>query len=471
MLYNSLQFFFFYIIVTIAYWNLPNKYRWQLLLLSSCYFYMVYIPKYILVLGCTILIDYISGIYIEKISNKHVKKSLLIVSLLSNIGILLFFKYFNFLNESLDNLLSLSSHHTPFPFLDFILPIGLSFHTFQAMSYIIEVYRGNYKAEKHFGIYALYVMFYPQLVAGPIERPQNILWQFHKEQKFNFEDMKSGLMQMAFGLLKKVVIADRIAEIVDQVYKDPKAHNGKTLLVATVLYSFQIYCDFSAYSDIGIGAARTMGYKLVRNFNAPYISTSIGEFWNKWHMSLSTWFRDYLYIPLGGSRVPVARKYLNLMIVFLVSGLWHGASWTFIIWGALHGTFLIVENIKDDILKKLEITVRSNLFIKTLQCLSIFMLVTFAWIFFRSPDIATSKTILQNIFSYSIFGSFEFNLINKFSLFFSFLLIVLLLFKEKYVPVIPTKNTGVFYLVFCVTLIVSYLFGVFNNAQFIYFQF
>ena len=221
MLYNSLQFLLFYIMVTILYWNLPDKGRWLLLLLASCYFYMAFVPEYILILGFTIVIDYIAGICLEKATNAHVRKGLLVLSLIANIGVLALFKYFNFFNANLDKVLSYASLHSPFPSLTILLPIGLSFHTFQAMSYTIEVYRGNYKAEKHFGIYTLYVMFYPQLVAGPIERPQNVLWQFHLSHKWSFENMKSGLMQMAFGLFKKVVIADRLAEIVDKVMQAP----------------------------------------------------------------------------------------------------------------------------------------------------------------------------------------------------------------------------------------------------------
>jgi alginate O-acetyltransferase complex protein AlgI len=471
MLYNSLQFLLFYIIVTLLYWYIPNKYRWLLLLLASCYFYMSFVPVYILILGFTIFIDYFAGILLEKTNNQKAKKLLLLLSLTTNIGILAVFKYYNFFNSAFDALLSTSTHHTPFPFLKILLPIGLSFHTFQAMSYTIEVYRGNHKAERHFGIYALYVMFYPQLVAGPIERPQNILWQFHKNHVYSFEDLKSGLMQMAFGLFKKVVIADRIAEIVDRVYVDPKSQNGKTLLITAILYSFQIYCDFSGYSDIGIGAAKTMGFKLVNNFNVPYLSRSISEFWHKWHMSLSTWFRDYLYIPLGGSRVSIPRKYFNLMIVFLISGLWHGANWTFIIWGALHGLLLITEDIKNNLYRKTKYNVKNNWFTRIVQTAGIFSLVTLAWIFFRSPNLATTIVVFQRIFSQSFFCAFNHNIATLQLLIFSFSLIIFLMIKEYYFLAIPTRNTPLFYLTFVFLIVACYLFGVFNNTQFIYFQF
>jgi len=471
MLFNSLQFLLFFIIITLLYWYVPPKGRWLLLLLASCYFYMAFVPVYILILGFTIIIDYIAGIYIESASNLKTRKLLLILSLAANIGVLIFFKYFNFFNATLDTVLSASAHHTPFPYLKFLLPLGLSFHTFQAMSYTIEVYRRNQKAEKHFGIYALYVMFYPQLVAGPIERPQNMLWQFHANHKYDFEKMKSGLMQMAFGLLKKVVIADRLGEIVDRAYAAPNAQNGKTLFLVTFLYSFQIYCDFSGYSDIAIGAARTMGFKLMDNFNVPYLSASLSEFWSKWHISLSTWFKDYLYIPLGGSRVSSGRKYLNLAVVFLISGLWHGANWTFVIWGALHGSFLIVENIANQFTGAREKPRSWILFLRILKIIGVFLLVTLAWIFFRSPNLFVAKTILGKIFSQSIFGAFNYEIVNRPVLVFSFLLIIILMIKEYFLLIIPTRNTAIFYVTFSLILFTCYLFGVFNNVQFIYFQF
>lgn len=431
---------------------------------------MAFIPKYILILGFTIVIDYIAGICLENISNKLYKKVFLIISLVANIGILAVFKYYNFLNENFNYLLSHFNKHSPLPMLQILLPIGLSFHTFQAMSYTIEVYRGNQKAERHFGIYALYVMFYPQLVAGPIERPQNVLWQFHKKQEYDFENIKSGLMQMAFGLFKKVVIADRLAMLVDNVYANPSSKNGATVILACVFYSFQIYCDFSGYSDIGIGASKTMGIKLMDNFNNPYLSKSVGEFWSRWHISLSTWFRDYLYIPIGGNRVKVARWYLNLMIVFLISGLWHGANWTFIIWGGIHGIYLIFGIMKDKFLSKNGIQIPRNLLTTSLNTVTTFTLVTFAWIFFRSSNLEIVKIIASKIFSFSLKDSNE-SVMNKYEIVFSILLIVLLVLKEKYYNNISTKNTVKFYFLFGLISVCCYLFGVFNNKQFIYFQF
>jgi alginate O-acetyltransferase complex protein AlgI len=294
MLFNSLQFIFFFIVVTLAYFSLPHRGRIWLLLLASCYFYAVFKPIYILILFVTIVVDYFAGILIADATGKK-RKWLLILSLITNIGFLAYFKYYNFLNTNLAIILSKFDTPTPFAFLDFALPIGLSFHTFQAMSYTIEVYRGNQKAEKDFTIYALYVMFYPQLVAGPIERPQNLLWQFHSYFKYDFGNLKEGLMRIAWGMFKKVVIADRLALVVDYCYDNPQDHNGLTLLIGTIFFTFQIYCDFSGYSDIALGTARAMGFKLMENFDTPYFSTSISEFWRRWHISLSGWFRDYIY--------------------------------------------------------------------------------------------------------------------------------------------------------------------------------
>ena len=336
MLFNSFHFFFFFIIVTSLYFLFPHKFRWALLLAASCYFYMAFIPVYILILGFTIVIDYFAGIWLEKSEGKK-RKYFLIASLIANIGVLAIFKYYNFLNNNLSDLLNSFGYNNSIPNLSIILPIGLSFHTFQAMSYTIEVYRGNQKAERNFGIYSLYVMFYPQLVAGPIERPQNLIHQFYEKHYFDYERVVEGLKLMLWGLFMKLVIADRLAIYVNAVYNNSAQHSGITLLVATVFFAFQIYCDFAGYSSIAIGAARVMGFNLMTNFNRPYFSTSISEFWKRWHISLSSWFKDYLYISLGGNRVSIPRWYLNLFIVFVISGLWHGANWTFIIWVRLMG--------------------------------------------------------------------------------------------------------------------------------------
>src|SRR4029079_15792055 len=342
MTFNSLEFVFFFILVSTAYFILPYKHRWFLLLAASCYFYLAFVPIYIFILAFTIIIDYFAGRAIENAQGRK-RKLYLIISLVANIGVLAIFKYYNFLNENLTALLGSFHVKNPAPIIKILLPIGLSFHTFQAMSYTIEVYRGHQNAERHFGIYALYVMFYPQLVAGPIERPGNLLHQFRQRHDFDSGRVASGLSLMLWGFFKKIVIADRLALYVNLVYNDPGQHTGSTFILATIFFAFQIYCDFSAYSDIAIGAAQVMGFKLMTNFRRPYFSSSISEFWTRWHISLSTWFKDYLYVPLGGNRVSRPRLYANLLVTFLVSGLRHGARWTFVVWGALHGAYLIVS--------------------------------------------------------------------------------------------------------------------------------
>ena len=286
---------------------------------------MAFIPVYIFILVFTIVIDYFAGILIESSQGAR-RKLFLVCSLIANIGVLAFFKYYNFFVTNINSASDVLGLSYAIPVLDIILPIGLSFHTFQAMAYTIEVYRGNQKAERHPGIYALYVMFYPQLVAGPIERPGHLIDQLREYHHLEYDNLAAGLKLMLWGLFKKVVIADRLAIIVNTVYGAPANHSAPALLLATYCFAFQIYCDFSGYSDVAIGAARIMGINLVINFRQPYFSQSIKEFWRRWHISLSSWFRDYLYIPLGGSRVSKLRNIFNLIIVFLVSGLWHGTT-------------------------------------------------------------------------------------------------------------------------------------------------
>lgn len=486
MLFNSIQFLVFFIVVTLAYFCLSWRGRWMLLLAASCYFYMVFKPVFILILFATIVIDYYAGIWISQTKDQKQKKLLLIISLISNIGILCFFKYYDFLENSFNHLLGSIGLRPMIPHLErvipqpvlawmvnnaghILLPIGLSFHTFQAMSYTIEVYRGNQAPERNFGIYALYVMFYPQLVAGPIERPQNMLYQFHSYFKYDFENVKSGLMQMAFGFFKKIVIADRLSQVVDHAYLAPADHNGLTLLTATVFYSFQIYCDFSGYSDIAIGAARVMGFTLMDNFRSPYESKSVAEFWGRWHISLSTWFRDYLYIPLGGNRNGEFNKYRNQFIVFLVSGLWHGASWHFVVWGALHGTYQVTASLRDKWLKKAGFSWPDNVFVKAGGVVVTFILVGLAWIFFRN-SIGNSMVILSKIVTLSLSDRIEtpFNLVE---MWFCVFLILFLLVKEHYCQNIPTKNTVVFFLLFITLSFLVYFLGVVTSNQFIYFQF
>ena len=476
MLFNSFHFLFFFIVVTTLYFALPNNKRWILLLAASCYFYMAFVPIYILILGFTIVIDYFAGIYIEKAEGKR-RKLFLICSLVANIGILAVFKYYNFLLDNVSFLLHGFGLKNPIPYLSIILPIGLSFHTFQAMSYTIEVYRGNQKSERHFGIYALYVMFYPQLVAGPIERPQNLLTQFRQKHPLDYDRIFDGLKIMIWGFFKKLVIADRLALYVNNAYNYVPEQDGNTLILATIFFSFQIYCDFSAYSDIAIGAARVMGFDLMTNFKRPLLATSTAGFWKRWHISLSTWFKDYLYFPLGGNKVAVHRRYINLMIVFFISGLWHGSNWTYIIWGCINGFYLVFALITKNILEKFNEVSGFNKVPRISMIVNIlitFTLICFSRVFFRSKNIEDAITIFKKMLTFkgSILKDGTAILIYCFAAIF-FLLAVEIKkeFFNNSFSLSYNKNFWVrnFYFSFLVLMIL--LFGVYDGGQFIYFQF
>lgn len=399
MLFNSLSFLIFFPITTAIYFCLPHRARWAWLLLCSAAFYLAFIPKYLLILLLVIAIDYLAGLAIESAKGGW-RRAFLIVSLVANIGLLALFKYFDFLNANVHALSEFLHWNYPIHNLGWLLPIGLSFHTFQSMAYTIEVFYGRQRAERHPGYYALYVLFYPQLVAGPIERPQNLLPQFRQIHAFNSDRIYSGLRLMLWGMFKKVVIADRIAVIVDAIYGHPQAWGGAWLVIATYGFAIQIYCDFSGYTDIAIGAARVLGIRLMTNFDRPYASRSVAEFWRRWHISLSTWFRDYLYIPLGGNRVGPIRWAINILIVFLVSGLWHGASWTFVIWGALHGAYILLSRWTLTLRQKFWDATGLNqfpAFTDAWQIFTTFNFVAFAWIFFRAQSFASAKWIAGHL--------------------------------------------------------------------------
>jgi len=402
MLFNSFEFLLFFPTVTALFFLLPQGWRWQLLLTASCLFYMAFIPQYIAILAITIVIDYFAGLWMVRpgISGRQ-RRAVLIVSVVSTCLVLFVFKYYNFFTGTVATLSQQLGWNIPAPMLNIILPIGLSFHTFQSLSYVIEVYRGHQTAERHFGIYALYVMFYPQLVAGPIERPQNLLAQFRREHSFDYQRVTDGLKLMTWGLFKKVVIADRLAIAVNEVYGHPQEFIGLPLIAATVYFAFQIYCDFSGYSDIAIGAAQVMGFRLMDNFNRPYFAKSIAEFWKRWHISLSTWFRDYLYIPLGGNRGKTWRWQFNLFITFLVSGLWHGANWTYVVWGAINGAYLLSSIWTRPFRQAFCQFTRIREFPRLHHVLQIgltFTLICVAWIFFRANTISDAWYILTHSF-------------------------------------------------------------------------
>ncbi len=400
MLFNTIEFLLFFPTVTVLFYLLPHRWRWLMLLAASCFFYMWFIPKYILILLVTIIIDFSAGLLIERWADApHCKRTALVVSIVSTCAVLFIFKYLNFCSA---NFVALAQHFGwshPSRVLSIALPIGLSFHTFQSLSYVIEVYRGNQCAERHFGYYALYVMFYPQLVTGPIERPQNLLRQLHEEKYLDYDNIANGLRLILFGLFLKMVVADNLGMFVDKVYAAPELYSRGDILLAMLFYSFQIYGDFFGYSSIALGCALAMGFTITDNFRTPYLSGSIQEFWRRWHISLSSWFRDYLYIPLGGNRVSIPRWALNTLIVFTVCGIWHGANWTFMLWGAAYGLLLITErgmrsiHLFDRIQGKV-----GRVVINVLNVMKTFVMVTLLWSVFRAPSFDSLGMLYQALF-------------------------------------------------------------------------
>ena len=391
MIFNSYEYLLFLPIVAIVYFTLPwVKGRVVWLLMASYFFYMVWNPIFILLIIASTVVDYFAGRAIGAAQNEQRKKLFLWMSLLMNLGILFYFKYYNFLKDNVQFLFDQLNLDLEIVGHSWILPVGISFYTFQTLSYTIDIYRGKQQVEHNFFVFALYVSFFPQLVAGPIERSTNLLPQFLEKHTFDYQRVRSGLLMILIGLFKKIVIADRFAIYSDQVFENPAAYTGLSTILGTVFFTFQIYCDFSGYTDIAIGSARVLGYRLMENFKGPYFSKSIKEFWRRWHISLSTWFRDYLYIPLGGNRLGTTKLYRNLIIVFLITGLWHGANWTYVIWGIFHGMFLIVERLGGDrILAKAP---------TLLQVLYTFVVAAIGWVFFRAGTVSDALLILQNAF-------------------------------------------------------------------------
>ena len=401
MIFNSFAFFIFMPIVLLGHFLLPFKYRWVFLLIASYYFYISWNFDLLYLILLTTAISYTSALIIEKTSNSKIKKLALTITIVSCLGILFFFKYFNFLSLAVTNIMSAFGGGTSEFTLNVILPVGISFYTFQTFSYVIDVYRGDMKAERHFGYYALFVSFFPQLVAGPIERPDNLLPQLRAKHTPDAANFSEGIRIALRGFIKKIVVADLSAQYVNEIFNNPSSATGPTIIVATLLFAFQIYCDFSGYTDIATGCARMMGIRLMKNFDQPYTSKSIKEFWAHWHISLSSWFKDYLYIPLGGNRCSTPRYLTNIFIVFLVSGLWHGADWTFIIWGALHGVYQITgyltRNIRDKFYTRIKIDQKSKIAAVWKNACT-FVLVCFAWIFFRANNVTELGVLLNRLF-------------------------------------------------------------------------
>ena len=395
MLFNSLAYAVFLPCVFILYWVLPHKIRWPLLLVASYWFYMSWNAAYVVLIASTTLVSYACALCLEKAESRKRKKLCVAAALAVSLGILYVFKYYNFSAGLLESV----SESVRIPRLDVLLPVGISFYTFQTLSYVIDVYRGKTKAEKNLGVYATFVSFFPQLVAGPIERSSNLMPQITSPKRFDEKNAAYGLRLILWGLYKKMVVADNLAVFVDRVFGNVRGYAGCSLILAAVFFSVQIYCDFSGYSDIARGSAKLLGIDLMENFRSPYFSSSVREFWSRWHISLSTWFRDYVYIPLGGNRKGKFRTVLNNLITFLVSGMWHGANLTFIVWGGIHGLAQVLENVLGLNRKPKREPRKKGTLRRILGVPFVFAFVTLAWIFFRADSLQDALYVLAHLFT------------------------------------------------------------------------
>lgn len=466
MLFNSLTYLIFFPTICILYWCIPSRYRNIMLLIASYYFYMSWKPSYAILIMITSLSTWGCALQIDH----HEERKKLIISLciIINLLILFTFKYYNFAVNTITSTFSLTGFRLYIPHSDFLLPVGISFYTFQCIGYIIDVYRKDIKPERDLLTYALFVSFFPQLVAGPIERAKNLLPQFHATHIFNSDAFIDGLKMMIWGFFMKLCIAGNVAPYVDAVYNNVPNHNGTSFLLASFFFTFQIFCDFGGYSLIAIGTAKCLGFKLMQNFNHPYLSLSVKEFWRRWHISLSSWFSDYVYIPLGGSRCSQIKHYRNLLITMLTSGLWHGANWTFVCWGGLHGLYLICNSYYSKLTKKKIIAP------KYVRIIFTFAFISLAWIFFRANSIIEASTIISKIITDHgpIFKGDGIP-----SLILPLLMIGILLFKEikdeYHINLSFMHNSRLWVSVpsCAVVIMIILLCAEFNSGQFIYFQF
>lgn len=507
MLFNSLSFLVFFPIVVLLYYVIPKKGRYLWLLVASFYFYMSWNPTYALLMAFSIIVTYFSGLGIDHCDKKcdasddaslakyaKQKKWIVAISFIINLAILVFFKYFDFLLRNMNSVLSLFHIATLRKPFDVLLPVGISFYTFQALSYTVDVYRKEMPAEKNILKYALFVSFFPQLVAGPIERSPNLLTQINDVplgKPFEYKRVVNGLVMMLYGFFLKMVIADRISIVVNTVYDQYYVFGAIELIAATVAFAVQIYCDFASYSTIAIGAAEVMGFSLMENFNAPYFARSIQEFWRRWHISLSTWFKDYLYIPLGGNRCSPARKYFNIMVTFITSGLWHGASWSFLIWGFLHGAYQIIGSLLKPVKKwfidKFKVNTECASY-KGLQMFITFVLVCIAWVFFRANSISDALGIYERLFTrfnpWALFDSTLYTLgLNRFESNVLFISIGIMLLvdtiryrkSQRFDTFLESQNLWFRWFAAVGLLVLVLIYGKYGSGfdaqQFIYFQF
>lgn len=472
MLFNSISFLLFFPIVCALYFCIPAtqiRTRNMLVLIASYYFYMNWEPTYALLLLTSTIVTYLTAFGIERFEEKRKKKLCLVSSLVLNLTILFLFKYYNFLASNIELVLQASGLGIEIPKFSFLLPIGISFYTFQALGYSIDVCRGTTKFERDFPTYALFVSFFPQLVAGPIERSNNLLPQFKQQHHINDEAIMAGIRLMVWGYFMKLVLADRCGLYVDTIFNNVDKHNGGSYLVASILFSFQIYGDFAGYSLIAIGVARILGFRLMENFHRPYFACTIGDFWHRWHISLSTWFKDYVYIPLGGNRVGRLRNYVNLLVTFAISGIWHGANWTFFCWGTLHGLLLCIE-------KAIGISKREYSGVKKIIHRAVtFVFVCFAWILFRANSLSDFLIIVNGLFTNM--GTPYVQDVGWGVLIASFAAVLIVVVREyamecNLMIASVIRNSLFLQCVYISSLIAAIsLLGVFGGNQFIYFQF
>lgn len=488
MVFNSIEFIVFLIIVLPIYFLINKKYKSIVLLVSSYYFYMAWKPEYIILIIISTIFNYFIAKLIDKNKDISIKKVYLLICIIFNLTLLFVFKYLNFMIESVNEIIHIFDSKYSINTVNLLLPMGISFFTFQALGYVIDVYKNEIEPENNLIKFSLYITFFPQLVAGPIEKASRLIPQFYEEHKFEYQNVVSGLKRMILGFFKKIVIADRLAVAVDTIYNNPQSYSGLPLILATFAFGVQIYCDFSGYSDIAIGVSKIMGFDIMENFKRPYFSKNISEFWHRWHISLSSWFREYVYIPLGGSRVKRSRIYFNILITFLISGLWHGASWTFVIWGALHGIYLILSRVLKPFRERISDIIKLNKYPRlqsTIRVITTNLLVMFAWIFFRANNLKDAIYIVNNLFvnlndvfniryilnSLSNMGLSNIEVI---SAILSIIILIIISFiqRDKSISkLISTQKLIVRYFIYSGIIMYMIIFSYVGNSQFIYFQF
>ncbi len=444
------------------YYLLKHKYRWILLFIASTYFYSAFFLPYIFILYFIIIIDYVCGILIENSKNKA-KLFWLLFSIISNIGLLFYFKYYNFFIDISSAYLPNTKH------IDIILPIGLSFHTFQSLSYTIEVYKGKQKAEKHIGYFANYVLFFPQMVAGPIERYDSLGKELRSKHVFKFKNISNGLRLILYGLFVKMCIADNLAPLVNEFYNNPTQYYSSSAWIALVAFSIQIYADFYGYSTIAVGAARLMGINLMDNFKQPYFATSFYQFWQRWHISLTTWFRNYVFFPMGGSYVNAFRWILNVLFVFSLSGFWHGANYTFIIWGFLHGLFYLIEKGFSNFIS---VSIAKNKIFLIFGAIATFIFVTFIWVFFRAENIEIAMLVLKQCFIDTFDAKKELLLsYQTIAMLMVLIFFEVSIYKSRFDKFIQNQNIFIRWVIYILLAFCLLLFSGIQSYQFIYFQF